>query len=46
MVPVRTAQKVKDELTRRVIERFEDAGMTIAWTESVRVHSGDPDAGA
>ena len=32
VVPVRTARTVKDDLTRRVIERFAESGITIAST--------------
>lgn len=43
VVPVRTARSVKDELTRRVLERFADAGIEVASTTSdVTVHRGDP----
>ena len=30
VVPVRTARRVKSDLTRRVMERFEEAGIEIA----------------
>ena len=47
VVPVRTARTVKDALTRRVIERFEEAGITIAsTTQDIRVQSSGPDTGA
>lgn len=43
VVPVRTARSVKDELTRRVLERFAEAGIEVASTTSdVTVHRGEP----
>ncbi len=42
VVPVRTARWVKDDLTRRVLERFAEAGITVASsTEDVTIRS-DP----
>lgn len=39
VVPVRTARTIKDDLTRRVLERFAAAGITIAsTTQDVTVH--------
>jgi small-conductance mechanosensitive channel len=47
VVPVRTARAVKDELTRRVVQRFADAGIEVASsTSDVRVRfPADDDAG-
>jgi small-conductance mechanosensitive channel len=40
VVPVRTARTVKDELTRRVLARFDAAGVTIAsTTQDVTLHA-------
>ena len=42
VVPVRTARSAKDELTRRVLERLEEAGVPVASsTQDVTVHTPD-----
>ncbi len=44
VVPVRTARWVKDELTRRVLQRLDDAGITVASpTQDVTVRGVTPD---
>jgi small-conductance mechanosensitive channel len=49
VVPVRTARTVKDELTRRVLERLEATGIELAM-DSLEIHlaegEDEPDAGA
>jgi small-conductance mechanosensitive channel len=45
LVPVRTARGVKDELSRRVLARFEDAGLEVASsTSDVRVELRSDDS--
>lgn len=44
VVPVRDARRVKDAMTRRVLDRFGEAGLTVASaTQEVSVDSLDPD---
>lgn len=39
VVPVRDARRVKDEMTRRVLQRFEEAGLSVASaTQEVTLH--------
>ena len=46
VVPVRTARTVKDELTRRVIERFDQSGISVAsTTQDVTVHRAEEGGG-
>ena len=43
VVPVRTARQVKDEVTRRILDRLDEAGIAVAsTTQDVTVRSGDP----
>jgi len=44
VVPVRTARTVKDALTRRVLERFDEAGIELAM-DSMEVELADADCG-
>jgi small-conductance mechanosensitive channel len=47
VVPVRRARAVKDELTRRVLERLQEAGITVASsTQDVRLVTADEHPGA
>jgi small-conductance mechanosensitive channel len=38
VVPVRDAPRVKDEMSRRVLIRFDEAGLSVASTQDITVH--------